>query len=196
MKLTSLNCNFLGINSDFFQEIDSTQDEILRRIKNRKIRNGELVIADIQKKGKGTHGRIWHTDESANIAFSFYVEMNSNIKCLDGITYEIAEVITELFREKYNIKLQIKLPNDIIYKNKKIGGILTEAKINKEIVKYLVIGIGINTNKMNFSDDIKEIATSIRREFDIEINSIDFISEFCNKFERKILSRINNYRTI
>lgn len=191
MRLTNLNCNFLGINSDFFQEIDSTQDEIWRRIKNKKIRNGEIVIANIQTKGKGTHGRVWHTDEVGNIAFSFYVEMNSKIKSLDGFTYEIAEIITELFKEKYNIELQIKLPNDIIYKNKKIGGILTEAKINKEIVKYLVVGIGINTNKMNFSDDIKDIATSIKREFGIEINSVEFISEFCNKLEKKICARIN-----
>ncbi len=190
MQLINLNCSFLGKNLSFFNEIDSTQDEIWRRIKNKKIKNGELVMADIQTNGKGTHGRIWHTDESKNIAFSFYVEMNSEIKNLDGITYEIAETITELFKEKYNIELQIKLPNDIVYKNKKVGGILTEAKINKVFVKFIVVGIGINTNKMEFSDDIKDIATSIKKEFNIEIDPIEFISEFCNKFEKNIFRRI------
>ncbi len=190
MQLINLNCSFLGKNLSFFNEIDSTQDEIWRRIKNKKIKNGELVMSDIQTNGKGTHGRIWHTDESKNIAFSFYVEMNSEIENLDGITYEIAETITELFKEKYNIELQIKLPNDIVYKNKKVGGILTEAKINKEFVKFIVVGIGINTNKMEFSDDIKDIATSIKKEFNIEIDPIEFISEFCNKFEKNIFRRI------
>lgn len=189
MQLINQNCNFLGKFSSFFQEIDSTQDEIWRRIESKKIKNGELIVADIQTKGKGTHGRVWHTDESENVAFSFYIEMNSKIESIDGITYEIAEIIVELMKDKYNIELQIKLPNDIVYKNKKIGGILTEAKINKEIVKYLVIGIGLNTNKINFSDDIKDIATSIKKEFNIEINTIEFISEFCNRFEKKIYER-------
>ena len=41
----------LGKNIDFFDEIDSTQLEILRRIKKNKIKNGEIVVANIQTKG-------------------------------------------------------------------------------------------------------------------------------------------------
>lgn len=189
MQLTNLNCNFLGKKFEFYEKIDSTQDEIWRLVEKKDIKNGQLIAANIQTKGKGTHGRIWHTDEENNIAFSFYVEMNSDVKKLEGITQEIAQIIIKIFEEKYNIFLQIKSPNDIMCKGKKIGGILTESKISKNIVKYLVIGIGINTNKMNFSEDIKNIATSIKKEFNIEINSADFISEFCNRFERIILVR-------
>lgn len=189
MQLTNLNCNFLGKKFEFYEKIDSTQDEIWRLVEKKDIKNGQLIAANIQTKGKGTHGRIWHTDEENNIAFSFYVEMNSDVKKLEGITQEIAQIIIKIFEEKYNIFLQIKSPNDIMCNGKKIGGILTESKISKNIVKYLVIGIGINTNKMNFSEDIKNIATSIKKEFNIEINSADFISEFCNRFEKIILVR-------
>ena len=42
---------------------------------------------------------------------------------------------------------------------------------------------------MNFTDDIKDIATSIKKEFNIEIDSIEFISEFCNRFEKIIQKR-------
>ena len=189
MQLKNLNCSFLGKVYNFYEEIDSTQDEIWRMIKNKKIKNGQLISAGIQTKGKGTHGRVWYTDESRNIAFSFYVEINKDISSLEGLTYEIARVITEIFIEKYNITLQIKRPNDIMCKEKKIGGILTESKISKDIVKYLVIGIGINTNKLNFTDDIKSIATSIKKEYGIEIDSQEFISEFCNRFEKIIQKR-------
>lgn len=189
MQLANLNCNFLGKYSKFYEVLDSTQDEIWRLIKTKKIKNGQLIAANFQTNGKGTHGRIWHTDEPNNIAFSFYVEMNTRINSLEGITYEIADTIVKIFKEKYEIDLQIKLPNDIFCKNKKIGGILTEAKIIKETVRYLVIGIGINTNKMEFSDDIKNVATSIKKEFDIEIDSGEFISEFCNIFEKNIRKR-------
>lgn len=189
MQLKNLNCNFLGKTFYFYEEIDSTQDEIWRLVDNKKIVNGQLVAANIQTKGKGTHGRVWHTDESDNIAFSFYIEMGKNISSLDGLTYEIAKVITDIFEDKYDISLDIKLPNDIMCNGKKIGGILTEAKIIGNKVKYLVIGVGINTNKSFFANDIKNIATSIKKEFNIEINSFDFISEFCNRFEKIIQRR-------
>lgn len=189
MQLKNLNCSFLGKTYNFYNEIDSTQDEIWRLIENNKIKNGQVISANIQTNGKGTHGRIWHTDESNNIAFSFYVEINKNISVLDGLTYEIAQNITDIFLEKYNINLQIKKPNDIMCNNKKVGGILTESKVTKDMVKYLVIGIGINTNKQYFTDDIKDIATSIKSEYGVEINSQDFISEFCNKFEKIIQKR-------
>lgn len=189
MQLKNLNCSFLGKSYNYYEEIDSTQDEIWRLIDNKKIVNGQLIAANIQTKGKGTHGRIWHTDESNNIAFSFYVEMGKDIDSLDGLTYEIAQVIVELFKDKYGIVLDIKLPNDIMCNNRKLGGILTEAKVIGHEVKYLVIGIGINTNKMNFTDDIKDSATSIKKEFNIEIDSIEFISEFCKRFEKIIQKR-------
>ena len=190
MQLKKLKTNFLGRNIIYYKEIDSTQCEIWRLIKNRNILNGTLVISEIQTKGKGTHGRIWHTDEKGDIAFSFFVQMDCNITKLEGITIEIAKIINEIIEEQYNIKLEIKEPNDIVYKNKKIGGILTETKVVSENVKYLVIGIGINTKKQHFSKDIENIATSIKKEFNIDINTEEFISEFCNRFEKQLYERI------
>ena len=192
MLLKKLNTNFLGRNCIYYEQIDSTQTEIYRLIKTNSITNGTLVMADIQTKGVGTHGRIWHTDEAENIAFSFYIKTDCNIKKLDGLTLEIANIIVRIFKEKYNISLQIKEPNDIIFNNKKLGGILTETKTVSEIVKYIVVGIGINTNKQNFTDDIKNLATSIKKEFNIQVNAQDFIVEFCNEFEKEIIKRIAN----
>lgn len=189
MQLKQLKTNFLGKDFIFYNKIDSTQSEIWRLVKNNNIKNGTLVMADIQTEGKGTHGRIWHTDEANNIAFSFFVEMNCNAKKLEGITIEIAQSIIDVFKTKYGINLEIKEPNDIIYNNKKIAGILTESKIISEKVKYLVVGIGINTSKTQFSDDIKNSATSIKKEFNIDIEPTEFVDEFCNRFEEDIIKR-------
>lgn len=184
MKLKNLKTNFLGKDCIHYKEIDSTQNEIWRLIENKAALSGTVVYADIQTKGKGTHGRIWHTDEANNIAFSFFLEMNCNIKKLEGITIKTAEIIIEIFKTKYGIKLDIKKPNDIVYKGKKIGGILTETKVIGENVKYLIVGIGINTSKEKFSDDIKKCATSIKKEFNVDVNVEEFITEFCNLFEK------------
>lgn len=92
----------------------------------------------------GTHGRRWYTDNVGNIAFSLYIDANqSEVKNIEGLTIEIAKVIIEVLKELYGIQLQIKFPNDIVYKNKKIGGILTQTKLNADKVKYIVVGIRI-----------------------------------------------------
>lgn len=77
-----------------------------------------------------------------------------------------------------------------MYNNKKIGGILTETKLKGENVKYIIVGIGINTNRQNFNEEIKEIATSVKSEFGIEVDNLRIISEFCNQLENKIIKRI------
>jgi len=192
MQLKNLNTKFIGRNSIYFTEIDSTQKEIWRLIEKGTIPSGTLVMADIQNSGIGTHGRVWHTDEKNNIAFSFFINMDCNIPNLDGITIETAKILVDIFKDKYNVALQIKEPNDIVYKGKKIGGILTETKVMSGKVRTLVIGIGINTAKKKFTDDIKDIATSIKKEFDIDVNVKKFIAEFCNKFEKVIIERIGD----
>ena len=191
MKLKNLKTKFLGRNLIYHNKLDSTQSEIWRLIKKDEIINGTVVLADIQTDGKGTHGRTWYTDEENNIAFSLYITPNCNIKKLDGITLKIAQLIIGIFKDQYNIDLQIKLPNDIVFNGKKIGGILTETQIISEVVKYLVIGIGINTNKKSFNDEIKDIATSIRKEFNINVDTQSFVTEFCNRFEKEIFKRTN-----
>ena len=190
MQLKNLTTNFLGRNSIFYKRIDSTQNEIFRMIEKGNINNGTLVMADIQECGRGTHGRIWHTDEENNIAFSLFIEPNCSIKKIDGLTIDIAKIILNILNEEYKVELEIKKPNDIVYHNKKIGGILTETKLVSEQVKYLVVGIGINTLKMQFTDDIKDIATSVKKDFEVEIEAQEFISKFCNRFEKYILERI------
>lgn len=189
MQLKKLKTKFLGRNFIFYDVIDSTQNEITRLIENGNIQNGTVIMANIQTAGRGTHGRIWYTDETNNIAFSLFIDLNCVIREIEGITFEIAKDIINIFYDKYKIELDIKLPNDIVYNNKKIGGILTESKINSGKVRFLIVGVGINTSKINFSDDIKYFATSIKKEFNIDINTIEFVTEFCNRFEKNIMRR-------
>lgn len=182
--LENLKTDFIGKKQFYYKEIDSTQKEIWRRIENNQIEDGTIIIADIQNQAIGTHGRVWYTDEKNNIAFSIFLKPNCKVSKLDNITIEIAHILVSIFEKNYNIKLDIKEPNDLVVSNKKIGGILTETKLNGEIAKYMVIGIGINTNKTKFNTEIRDIATSVKKEFGITVDRQIVIEEFCNLFER------------
>ena len=183
LKMEGLKTKELGRKVIYYKEIDSTQNEIWRQYKQG-APSGLLIMADKQTKGQGTHGRVWHTDEPNNIAFSFLIRTDCTVQETEGLTIKIANIIVEIFREKYGINLNIKEPNDIVYKGKKIGGILTQSKVVGEKIKCLVIGIGLNTMQEKFAEEIKDIATSIKKEFDIEVERNEFIAEFCNKFEK------------
>ena len=152
-----------------YEKIDSTQKEVWRRLEN-----GVIISADIQTDGVGTHGRTWYTTQKGNVAFSIGLEPNLPVKKYENLTIKIAEIVLEVFKKLYQIKLEIKQPNDIMINNQKVGGILTETRLQGDIVKQLVIGIGINTNN-------EEISTSIKKEFGIEIDNSRVIQEICQR---------------
>lgn len=118
MKLTNLKTEFLGRNAIYYKKIDSTQSEIWRNVEM--LSNGSLVMSDLQTLGKGTHGRVWHTDEAGSIAFSFLIKMDYEVKKLEGLTLEIAQIIVDIMKSKYKIRINIKEPNDLIINNKKV----------------------------------------------------------------------------
>lgn len=180
----------LGKNIVHYNKLDSTQKEILRQIEKNEIENGTIIIADIQTDGIGTHGRSWHTTEENNIAFSFVLYLDTKIENLKNLTIEIAEIFVKIFKDLYNIKIQIKDPNDLVIDDKKVGGILTQTKLQGDNVKNLVVGIGINTNQTKFPKEIKDIATSIKKKFSISIDNQKVIEEFCNIFEEKIIKML------
>ncbi len=188
--LPKLNTKWLGKETIHYKEIDSTQKEIWRRIENKNIDNGTLILADIQTDGIGTHGRKWYTSQEENIAFSFVIYPNIQIQKIENLTVEIAETLLEVFQKIYSIQLAIKNPNDIIINNKKVGGILAETKLRGEQIECLVIGIGINTNQQKFTKEIENIATSIKNEFHIKVDNLEVITEFCNLFEQNMIKRM------
>lgn len=177
-----LKTKYLGKEILEFEEIDSTQKELWRRIENGNASQGCLIIAKKQMAGIGTHGRTWYSS-SKNIAFSFLIFPNCNINKLENLTYKIAEILKDVFKDLYNINLDIKLPNDLMINGKKIGGILTETKLQGENVKALVIGVGINTNETSFPCELEGKATSIKRELGIEVANFWPIFEFLSRFE-------------
>ena len=188
-KFKNIGTNFIGKNILFFNEIDSTQKEAKRRINKGEAKNGEIIIANNQLEGEGTHGRKWYTGENENIAFSIILFPNCNINKLKKLTIIIAECIVETINMLYNIKLQIKEPNDIVCNNKKIGGILTQIVTNDEIVKNIIIGVGLNVNQNEFPEEISCIASSLKNEFGKGILFLreDVILDFCKVFEREYI---------
>lgn len=188
MKLDNLNTEFIGRNVIYFDAVDSTQT-YAKELKDAE--NGTVVIAGSQTDGIGTHDRKWYTGRGTNIAMTFILYPNCNINKLSNLTRVVSECINKATENLYGYKLGIKEPNDIVYNNKKIGGILTETITEGEVSKKLLIGVGLNVNQEIFPGTLSEIASSLKNEFGKELSREDIISEFFNVFEREYLQIIN-----
>ena len=181
----NLTTKWLGKNLIYYANIDSTQNEIYRLIeKNKKLKNGTVVIADEQTDGIGTHGRKWHSGNKENILFSFIIYPDCSINKIKGFTIKIAECMVKVIKKVCDISLEIKQPNDLVYNGKKVGGILTQSITNKEKVKQIVIGIGLNVNGLIFPKELENIAISLRQIIKKKIPRENIIIEFLNLFEK------------
>lgn len=187
MELKNLKTKFLGRNFLYFETIGSTQKYIKEKGID-ELENGSLVLAEAQTEGVGTHERKWYTGSNKkNIAMSFVLYPNINLDKFSNLTVLIAECIVDIIKKLYGYELEIKQPNDIIYNGKKIAGILTESNTKGKIVTKIVIGIGFNINQEKFPGNLKEIASSLKKEFRQEFSREEIISEFLNKFEKEYL---------
>lgn len=126
-----------------------------------------LVIADIQTEGRGSHrNRLW-VSKAGNFHGSFIVnvaKVGYNLSTVSGLNANVMFALQQTLTCVSNCNnINIKLPNDIYYRSKKMAGVLVEVSY-----PLAIIGIGINL----VSSPIDK-ATSIKDAFGIEISNTD-----------------------
>lgn len=182
------NTKIIAKKQIYFTEIESTQNEA-KKLAERNIENGTIIITDYQTKGKGTHDRKWYSEKNKNLSFTIILYPKCQIDKLENLTVDIAKCITKVIKNLFNIELEIKFPNDIMLKMKKMGGILTQMVTEGEKIRYLLIGIGINVNGENFNEEIKDIATSLKKEFKKSFSKENILNNFCMEFEKYCIEK-------
>lgn len=183
-KIEQAKTKWLGKRIQYYEGIDSTQKEAHRLIKKSKQENGTLIITDNQTKGMGTKGRSWYCQEGKNITMTLIVYPKCLVEEMHHITKDIAQCMVEVIQELYKIELTIKEPNDLFLNGKKIAGILTQSTSLNGRVKELMIGIGFNVNQTRFEGELKEIATSLKKEHQKEHSREEIIVRFLEKLEQ------------
>ena len=161
------------VNLEIFNEIDSTNDEA-KRINIQK--DFHVIIAERQTKGRGRLGKKWSSPNSGNIYMTICTENDHSNSPLSLITGLICKRAINKISNKLLVSL--KWPNDILVKDKKIGGILVEKEIQKEITRT-IIGIGININikkQESWWGDLSNYNLETKRNELINLILLEFIS--------------------
>ena len=170
-------------NIEYYEEIGSTHT-YAKEIAIDKQNDGKLILAEIQTLGLGTKGSSWYTGRGKNLAVTIILHPKCKINQLEGLTIEIANKIKESIENLYGYELNIKEPNDLMLNNKKICGILTEINTIGENINYLIISFGFNVNEECFSEETKNIATSLKREYKKEFSREDILIEILRNIEK------------
>ncbi len=129
----------------YFDSLSSTMD-MASQLALKGLPEGTIVIAETQTKGRGRLGRLWHSPKYKGLYFSLILKPKIPVNKAALITLLAGVSISEAIRESSLIETQIKWPNDIIFNNKKLGGILTEIQAEVDEVNFMIIGIGLNIN--------------------------------------------------
>lgn len=165
-----------------FDTIGSTNTEALNQAK-RGADEGLCVVAGEQTAGRGRHGRTWISAKDAGLYCSVVLRPKAEVKFLPLLTLMSAVVVTEVLRELYQIKADIKWANDIHVRGKKICGILAETTETKKGLA-VVVGIGINLTSGNFPPEIEEIVTSIEAETGVKPNAQAVLENLTKQFAK------------
>ena len=132
----------------YFEAVDSTNEAAKRLIQNNAIHGRAYVLAREQTAGRGQRGRLWLSPRDAGIyltAVDFPNALPTPVTNLFTLGAGIACV--EALRQCAGVDVHLKPINDLYAGHAKLGGILTEAVIEGEHIKALLIGIGINVRR-------------------------------------------------
>ncbi len=132
-----------GKPSFYYEVIDSTQEEAKRLYKKGKLVDGTLIWADAQMYGKGRRGRRWFSPKGAGLWFTVAFKPSLPPDRLQLVNIASGIAICSFFLRK-GLKADLKWPNDVLVKGKKICGILTEGIFNGKNLEFCLLGVGVN----------------------------------------------------
>lgn len=134
--------------SDLFVETltDSTSQQLLRLSAEGQSIHGLACFAEMQTAGRGRRGRVWQSPFASNLYFSIGWRIQNGVAAVEGLSLAVGVALCETLKNFSLNDVQLKWPNDLLYKGKKLGGILLEINGDAAGECNLVLGVGINVS--------------------------------------------------
>jgi len=192
--INNLKTKIIGKNFHHFETVDST-NIYAKKLINEDISEGTVVISEVQTTGRGRKNRKWLSSKGG-LWFSIilYPDMSPE-KCM-LITMAASVSLVQSIKESTDLNCEIKWPNDILIKGKKVSGILTEVDIKNNKLNYVIIGIGINVNNL-LEKEIQNVATTLKIEKNSVVLRFNVFKHFLINFDKFYQIIINkDYDTI
>src|ERR1044072_2935280 len=174
--------NRLGSTVLRFESLPSTND-LAREMAQSGEAEGLVILARQQTAGRGRQGSTRSSPPGERLYVSLV--LRPDITPLDSpvITLAAAVAVAEPLEQDYRISSDIKWPNDVLARGRKICGILVEAAIEVDKMLYAVMGIGVNLGQSEFPDELKETATSLLIECGQSVTPDEFMERLLDRLD-------------
>ena len=146
---------------------------------------GAVVLAEEQTAGRGRAGRSWQSERAAGI----YVTLLLRPK-LSPVQAPLLTMMAGLsghaaIQAHTGLTADLKWPNDLLVRGKKVGGILTEMHAEPSQVRFVIVGIGLNVNQEEFPGELGTTATSLRIETGKIESRLEVLVRLLREFENE-----------
>lgn len=196
--ISELETKILGQQAYYYESVESTQNEALK-IANESPNEGIIIIAEKQTGGKGRSGRKWISPKGG-IFFSIILHPKFDISRITLFPIASSLALSTAIEKTCKITTELKWPNDLTIKGKKLAGMLVDASFESNKIENLVLGVGIN-----FEINSKEVEKILKKtpnfygvvslsEQKKKIKAKKLLQSFLVELE-KIYEELNNNQT-
>jgi BirA family transcriptional regulator, biotin operon repressor / biotin---[acetyl-CoA-carboxylase] ligase len=144
---------------------------------------GTVILAEEQSAGRGRAGRSWHSERAAGIYVTLLLRPKISPMQAPLLTMMAGLSAHTAIQAQTGLQLDLKWPNDLVLNGKKLGGILTEMHADTSLVRFVIVGIGINVNQERFPGELNAIATSLHAETGKNQARLELLARLLREFE-------------
>jgi BirA family transcriptional regulator, biotin operon repressor / biotin---[acetyl-CoA-carboxylase] ligase len=179
------NTLFVGQQLYYLPVCESTNSEAQQLLIKNKATEGCTVLTSEQTNGRGQRGNTWEAEPGKNITLSVILSpVFLPVRQQFYLNMAVSLAVLDLLHAYGATDAQVKWPNDLYVKDKKLGGILIENTINSYSLQHSIVGIGLNINQLSFGVDT---ATSLAAITGTSINLEEVTCRLLELLEKRYI---------
>jgi BirA family transcriptional regulator, biotin operon repressor / biotin---[acetyl-CoA-carboxylase] ligase len=157
-----LGAAIIGREIVVLENTTSTNDSILERT-SAATSEGLVVFAERQTAGRGQRNNSWESAAGKGLWFSVLLRPKIDIGESPRLSEWAARTVAATISKRFALPATVKLPNDVYFAEKKIAGVLVEMRAQTNAPHIAIVGIGVNVNHQpqDFSEELRTRATSL-----------------------------------
>ena len=174
----------IGRDIRVFEETTSTND-VIEKLARDGVKEGVVVFAESQTKGRGRLGRKWMSPPRKGLWFSVLLRPELRPQEATQLTVASATALRRAIKSVTGLSAEIKWPNDLLIRGRKVVGILTEMSAEVDRIRHIILGIGVDVNHdvNEFPAGLRKVATSLKLASGKDICRAELATEILREIE-------------
>lgn len=173
----------LGQRVHYFDITNSTQDEA-RHLAEDGAPEGTLVLAEEQRTPRGRLGRSYFSPRGG-LWFSLLLRPHRSLDAVTSLSLLAAVGLHQGIEDVTGLRPTVRWPNDLLIEGRKVAGILVELASEQDVLRYVIVGIGLNVNleKKDFPPELRTIAVSLKETLTTEVARVPLLQRILERTE-------------